>query len=190
MPLKYTIKIMVTNGQTLNVGHFVRVRATTVDLNVRLFLRVSDTPLTIVLGYPFMHKFNPLINWKHRTVQIIHNGTTNIIPVVKVYGNTNTRMSVDSADGDLQTVQNAAEPIQQLTPNPPQHVTEQKALLVKLLSDAAVLPKKNYINLAGYDLSSAEDDVVSWSSRIWFLGTEYTERYTDISSAAAADISV
>ena len=36
----------------------------------------------------------------------------------------------------------------------------QKALLVKLLSDAAVLSKKNSIS-AGYDLSSALDAVVS-----------------------------
>ena len=37
----------------------------------------------------------------------------------------------------------------------------QKALLVKMLSDAAVLPKKNTINAAGYDLLSAVDAVVS-----------------------------
>ena len=37
----------------------------------------------------------------------------------------------------------------------------QKALLVKLLSDAAVLPKKDTIDSAGYDLSSAVDAVVS-----------------------------
>ena len=37
----------------------------------------------------------------------------------------------------------------------------QKALLVKLLTDAAVLPRKNTINSAGYDLSRAVDAVVS-----------------------------
>ena len=76
---------MVANGQTLNVGHFVRVRSTIGDTHVRLFLRVIDIPLPSVLGYPFLHQFNPLINWKNRTVQIIHNRTTNIIPVVKAY---------------------------------------------------------------------------------------------------------
>ena len=82
-------------------------------------------------------------------------------PLVKVYGNTHTPMSVDSADGDLQVVRIKAEPIQQLTQPPPQHVMAQKALIVKLLSEAAVLPKKNTINLAGYDMSSAVDAVVS-----------------------------
>ena len=70
-------------------------------------------------------------------------------------------MSVDSADGDLQAVQNAEEPIQELPPPPTQHVMAQKALLVKLLSDAAVLTKKNTTDSAGYDLLSAVDAVVS-----------------------------
>ena len=163
MPLKYTIKVMVANGQTLIVCHFVRVRATIGDLHVRLFLRMIGTTLPIVLGYLFQHHFNPLIIWKHRTMQmqIINKRTTHIIPVVKAYGNPHQPMSVESADGDLQAVQNAAEPIQQLPQPPSQHVMAQKALLVKLLSDAAVLPKKNTINSAGYDLSSAMDAVVS-----------------------------
>ena len=50
---------MVANGQALNVGHFVRVRATIGDVHVRLFLRVIDPPLQIVLGYHFMQQFNP-----------------------------------------------------------------------------------------------------------------------------------
>ena len=116
LPLKYTIKAMVANGQTLNAGHFVRVRATIRDLHVRLFLRVINTTLPIVLGYPFLRQFNPLIHWKHQNVQIVYNETTHIIPVVKAYGNPHTPMSVDSADGDLQAVQKAAQPIQQLPP--------------------------------------------------------------------------
>ena len=87
LPLKYTIIVRADNVKMLNVGYFVPVCAKIGDLHVQLFLRVIDTPLQIVLGYPFMHQFNPLINWKHRTVQIIHNGTTHIIPVVKAYGN-------------------------------------------------------------------------------------------------------
>ena len=75
---------------------------------MRLFLRVIETPLPIVLGYPFLHQFNPLINWKHRIVQVIHNGTTHIIPVVKAYGNPHTPLQV--AYGDPQAVQNAEEP--------------------------------------------------------------------------------
>ena len=34
MPLKYTTKVMVANGQMLNVDYFVRVRATVGDLHL------------------------------------------------------------------------------------------------------------------------------------------------------------
>ena len=116
---------------------------------MRLFLSMIGTPLQSVLGYPFLHQFNTLINLKHRTVEIVHNWTTYIIPVVKPYGNPHTPMSVYIAYGDLQAVQSAAEPRQQLPPTPQQHVMAQKALLVKLLFDAAVLSKKDTINSAG-----------------------------------------
>ena len=54
LPLKCTIKVRVVNGQTLNVGHYVRVRATIGDLHLRLLLRVIDTILPIALGCPFL----------------------------------------------------------------------------------------------------------------------------------------
>ena len=82
------------------------------------------------------------------------------MPVVKAYHNQHQPMSVDSVLADLQAVQSQSEYIQQLHPATPQHVMAQKAPLVNMLSDAAVLPKKNTVNSAGYDLSSAVDAVV------------------------------
>ena len=57
-------------------------------------------------------------------------------------------------------MQSAAEPIQELAPPTPELIVAQKALLVKMLSDAAVFPKNNTIYSAVYDLSSAVDAVV------------------------------
>ena len=57
-------------------------------------------------------------------------------------------------------MQSLSESIQRMPPPTPQHVIAHKALLVKMLSEAAVLPKKNTVNSAGYDLSSAVDAVV------------------------------
>ena len=57
-------------------------------------------------------------------------------------------------------MQSQSEYIQQLPPATHQHVIAHRALLVNMLSDAAVLPKKNTVNSAGYDLSSAVDAVV------------------------------
>ena len=113
-----------------------------------------------MLGYQSLHRFNPLINCKHRTVQIIHNGTTHIIPVVKAYGNSHLPLSVDSADGDLHAVQSSSESIQMMSTPTTQHVMAHKALVVKMLSEVVVLPKKNSVTSAGYDLSSAVDTVV------------------------------
>ena len=79
--------------------------------------------------------------------------------MVEAYGNPHQPMSVDEAEAELQALQSAAEPNQQLPPPPPEHVMAQKALLVKMLSDAAVFSKKNTINFAGYDLSSAVNAV-------------------------------
>ena len=58
-----------------------------------------------IAGYLFRHQFNPLINWKHLTVHIIHKWTHHIIPVVKAYGIQHQPISVDGADCDLQAVQ-------------------------------------------------------------------------------------
>ena len=80
--------------------------------------------------------------------------------MVEAYGNPHQPMSVDEAEAELQALQSAAEPNQQLPPPPPEHVMAQKALLVKMLSDAAVFSKKNAINSAGYDLPSAVNSVL------------------------------
>ena len=111
-----------------------------------------DIHLPVVLGYPLLHRFNKLINWKHQTVQIIHKETAHIMPVVKAYHNQHQPMSVDSVLADIQAVQSQSEYIQQLPPATPQHVIAHKALLITMLSDAAVLPKKNTVNPVGYDL--------------------------------------
>ena len=109
LPLKETIKVRVANGQTLNVQHFVRVHAAIGDLKLKLFLRVISTPLPIVLGYPFLHQFNPMIDWKNRTVIITLGKKTHTIPVVKAYGTPHQPMSVDAV-ADVQAVLSNAPP--------------------------------------------------------------------------------
>ena len=84
------------------------------NLQVRLFLRVIDTPLPIVLGYPFLYQFNPKINWKHRSVQITAKVVTHIIPVFKAYGASHHPMYADILAGDLKAVETTAEIPQQM----------------------------------------------------------------------------
>ena len=107
LPMKYTIKVMVANGHTLNVVTSCEF-ARQLETYTCQYFCASLAPhyqLYLALGYPFLHQFNPLINWERRTVEIIHEGTTHVIPVVKDHGNPHTPMSVDSADGDRHAVQ-------------------------------------------------------------------------------------
>ena len=43
---------------------------------LRLLLRVVATPIPIVLGYPFLLKFTPEVDWKKRIVRVTRNGRT------------------------------------------------------------------------------------------------------------------
>ena len=42
---------------------------------VRLLLRVIKTTIPIVLGYPFLARTQPTINWKQRVLRIERNGS-------------------------------------------------------------------------------------------------------------------
>ena len=122
MPLKYTIKVRVVNGQTLNVQYFVRILAIIRNLQVRLFLRVIYTPLPIVLGYQFLYQFNPKINWKHRSVQITNNGVKHMIQIINAYKISHHTLYADMLAVDLKAVETTAEiPQQMLTDTTPAH---------------------------------------------------------------------
>ena len=79
-----------------------------------MFLRVIDTPLPIVVGYPFLYQFNPKINWKHRSVQITNKGVKHIITVIKAYEASHHPMSADMLACDLKAVETTAEIQQQM----------------------------------------------------------------------------
>ena len=64
VPLKEPIRVRAANRQSRDVLHFVRVTVVVGTLHLRLFLGVITTPLPIVLGYPFLQQFNPMINWQ------------------------------------------------------------------------------------------------------------------------------
>ena len=107
----------MAKDQTLNVQHFVRVHAAVGNLKLKRFLRVISTPLPIVLGHPFLHQFNPIIDWKNRTVIITLGKKTHTIPVVKAYDTPHQPMSVDAV-ADVQAVLST-------TPGPADAVTDE-----------------------------------------------------------------
>ena len=143
--------------------HFVRVTVVVGTLHLRLFLRVITTTLPIVLGYPFLQQFNPMINWKSRTVQITVGRKTHTMPVVQAFNALHVASSSDEHAVSLQAMQVATEESDVCTlvaESPPQHVMAQIVLLVTTLSENAIIPKKSSAAAAGYDLSSAVDDAV------------------------------
>ena len=64
----------------------MRVNASVGTLRTRLFLMVIQTPLPIFLGYPLFHFFNPVINWKERTIRITMGPNTHDVPGVQAQG--------------------------------------------------------------------------------------------------------
>ena len=73
------LTVKVANGETLQVTHFVKVSGRLGSMPIRLMLRVIATSLPVVLGYPFLAKLNPLIDFRRRILRIQRAGKTNEI---------------------------------------------------------------------------------------------------------------
>ena len=64
----------MANGEALAVTHFVQLSARLGPMPVRVSLRVIKTTIPIVLGYPFLSKTQPTIDWKQRVLRIERKG--------------------------------------------------------------------------------------------------------------------
>ena len=155
----------VANGQSLIVQHYVRLYTRIGNLKIKLFLRVIETPLPIVLGYPFLAWYNPTINWAKRSMQINFGGKTTTVPTVFAGGvithpepMLNVMSEPPETHGFLQSASTQHLPTSTLTvPSCPTSQTPSSniTLQVQRLSDNAVLPIWTSDQAAGYDLSSA-----------------------------------
>ncbi|MGV0951482.1 MAG: dUTP diphosphatase, partial [Azonexus sp.] len=163
LPLKTPMQVRVANGQVLDVTHYVRLNGNIGSVSIRLFLRIISTPLPIVLGFPFLHQFNPWINWAQRTVYIHDGKNFARVPVVRAR---------DTPPEISCLVRQTNVPTQDLTaviaPTPETYLAfsqSDNTLFVKLLSEAAVLPHRHSKEAAGYDLSSAQDATIKASDK-------------------------
>ena len=66
--LKKTFVVKVANGQRLTISKFVRVYVQIGDGTVRIPLCVAPISTNVILGMPFLIRFNPAINWRERTL--------------------------------------------------------------------------------------------------------------------------
>ena len=74
-PLKDPLRMQVANGVICMVDQSTRPYLVIGGLKIRLFLKVVDSPIPVILGYPFFNHFMPLVNWRTRVVTIFHNET-------------------------------------------------------------------------------------------------------------------
>ena len=87
-PLIQRLTVKVANGETLQVTHFVKVSGRLGPMPIRLMLRVIATSLPVVLGYPFLAKLNPFIDFRRRLLRIQRSGKTyeiKALPSVESY---------------------------------------------------------------------------------------------------------
>jgi hypothetical protein len=83
-PLLQPLTVRVANGEGLSVTHFVSLSGRLGPMPVRLHLRVINTTIPIVLGYPFIAKFQPLVDWKNRRIRVTRKGKMFDIPALAV----------------------------------------------------------------------------------------------------------
>ena len=83
-PLSQRLTVRVANGESLAVTHFVQLSARLGPMPVRLSLRVIKTTIPIVLGYPFLARTQPTIDWKQWVLRIERKGKVFEIKVLAI----------------------------------------------------------------------------------------------------------
>ena len=76
------LAVRVFNGEFLQVTHFVSLSGLLGQMAVSLLLRVIKTTIPVVLGYPFVAKMQPLIDWKRMVLRVERKGLVFEIPAL------------------------------------------------------------------------------------------------------------
>ena len=72
-PLQQRLTVRVANGEGLDVSQFVIVQERLGTMPVKLQMSVIKTAIPVVIGYQFLAKLQPHIDWKKRCVGIWRN---------------------------------------------------------------------------------------------------------------------
>jgi len=72
--LKQVFSVKVASGATHEVTHFTRLRAYFGRVCVPLVLRIIEMDPELVLGMPFLRRFEPQISWTEKTISFEHRG--------------------------------------------------------------------------------------------------------------------
>ena len=72
--LKSPSSLRIADGSVHNVTKFVRVRITFGSLIIPLVLRIFQMSHQIILGFPFLQRFQPYIDWADKCLSFVYRG--------------------------------------------------------------------------------------------------------------------
>ena len=78
-PLKTPLNVRLANGTRLSCTSFVRVRLHIHTWRTRLSFWVIPSTIPLILGIPFLTKYEPQLHWKDRTMVICEGNRTHIL---------------------------------------------------------------------------------------------------------------
>ena len=96
-PLRHPFGVKVANGQVLLVEQYLRVSLHFKEVSLRMSLRVMDIGPQVILGWPFLQRFNPRIDWVKRALVFPHHGQEVVI-------HANVHMTPDSDEPEPDTL--------------------------------------------------------------------------------------
>ena len=73
--LKKPEAVRVANGEILPITHYARLYLKMGNITIRLSLHITKSTGDIILGYPFLTRFELLIHWKDRYMEIMQQGS-------------------------------------------------------------------------------------------------------------------
>ena len=73
--LKKPEAVRVANGEILPITHYARLYLKMGNITIHLSLHITKSTGDIILGYPFLTRFELLIHWKDRYMEIMQQGS-------------------------------------------------------------------------------------------------------------------
>ena len=83
-PLRQATRILSANRQPMECASYVVVTAVLWALSFPLSLWVVPSSIRVILGFPFLHQFNPRISWRSGTLTIEHGSESWCVPTYSV----------------------------------------------------------------------------------------------------------
>ena len=84
-PLHYPTTVRVANGEIMPITHFARLIIHMEKFSIRLCLHITKMPNDLILGYPFLTRFTPRIDWRARIMHIKQGKRMYIIPGLQLH---------------------------------------------------------------------------------------------------------